>query len=212
MQCTLWKVVFFALCSPKTGMPRQDFAPDCALNFSTWKSVTQNVSSIEIRIVKSQSCADKNPVTRVTMPMSNCLNQDELIRQLSVCGIGFLLRNSFKWICANPYAALCSNTKRWCNLPLQCVCLKRKGLKAKCVFVLLRYTSTKAFLATLNEMNDYAGQHEVISENMTSLITGELTRYVQELKQERKSVIDHFLFFTVLCYLKWVINDRGVQC
>nr|XP_021137121.1 formin-binding protein 1 isoform X4 [Columba livia] len=50
-----------------------------------------------------------------------------------------------------------------------------------------RYTSTKAFLATLNEINDYAGQHEVISENMTSLITGELTRYVQELKQERKS-------------------------
>ncbi|XP_057257514.1 formin-binding protein 1 isoform X15 [Pezoporus wallicus] len=50
-----------------------------------------------------------------------------------------------------------------------------------------RYTSARAFLATLNEMNDYAGQHEVISENMTSLITGELTRYVQELKQERKS-------------------------
>ncbi|XP_010185815.1 PREDICTED: formin-binding protein 1-like, partial [Mesitornis unicolor] len=50
-----------------------------------------------------------------------------------------------------------------------------------------RYTSTRAFLATLNEINDYAGQHEVISENMTSLITGELTRYVQELKQERKS-------------------------
>ncbi|XP_030317237.1 formin-binding protein 1 isoform X14 [Calypte anna] len=50
-----------------------------------------------------------------------------------------------------------------------------------------RYTSTRAFVATLNEMNDYAGQHEVISENMTSLITGELSRYVQELKQERKS-------------------------
>ncbi|NXA92699.1 FNBP1 protein, partial [Melanocharis versteri] len=50
-----------------------------------------------------------------------------------------------------------------------------------------RYTSTRAFLATLNETNDYAGQHEVISENMTSLITAELTRYVQELKQERKS-------------------------
>ncbi|NXI45606.1 FNBP1 protein, partial [Galbula dea] len=50
-----------------------------------------------------------------------------------------------------------------------------------------RYTSTRAFLATLNELNDYAGQHEVISENMTSLITGELSRYVQELKQERKA-------------------------
>ncbi|XP_045325847.1 formin-binding protein 1 isoform X18 [Leopardus geoffroyi] len=50
-----------------------------------------------------------------------------------------------------------------------------------------RYTACKAFLATLNEMNDYAGQHEVISENMTSHITVELARYVQELKQERKS-------------------------
>ncbi|XP_029768613.1 formin-binding protein 1 isoform X6 [Terrapene carolina triunguis] len=36
-------------------------------------------------------------------------------------------------------------------------------------------------------MNDYAGQHEVISENMTFQITAELTRFVQELKQERKS-------------------------
>ncbi|XP_024618255.1 formin-binding protein 1 isoform X4 [Neophocaena asiaeorientalis asiaeorientalis] len=50
-----------------------------------------------------------------------------------------------------------------------------------------RYTACKAFLSTLNEMNDYAGQHEVISENMTSQITMELARYVQELKQERKS-------------------------
>nr|XP_019826561.1 PREDICTED: formin-binding protein 1-like [Bos indicus] len=36
-------------------------------------------------------------------------------------------------------------------------------------------------------MNDYAGQHELISENMTSQIIVELVRYVQELKQERKS-------------------------
>ncbi|XP_040081320.1 formin-binding protein 1 isoform X15 [Oryx dammah] len=50
-----------------------------------------------------------------------------------------------------------------------------------------RYTACKAFLATLNEMNDYAGQHEVIAENMTSQIIAELVRYVQELKQERKS-------------------------
>lgn len=70
----------------------------------------------------------------------------------------------------------------------------KERLKAKCLSVLCRYTSTRAFLATLNEMNDYAGQHEVISENMTSLITTELTRYVQELKQERKSVINPFLF------------------
>ncbi|XP_075041303.1 formin-binding protein 1 isoform X7 [Mixophyes fleayi] len=50
-----------------------------------------------------------------------------------------------------------------------------------------KYTSCKAFQTTLNEMNDYAGQHEVISENMMSQIMVELTRCVQELKQERKS-------------------------
>ncbi|XP_014393434.1 PREDICTED: formin-binding protein 1 isoform X9 [Myotis brandtii] len=50
-----------------------------------------------------------------------------------------------------------------------------------------RYTACKAFLSTLNEMNDYAGQHEVVSENLTSQILAGLARYVQELKQERKS-------------------------
>ncbi|KAM8802020.1 formin-binding protein 1 isoform 11-T11 [Rhynchonycteris naso] len=50
-----------------------------------------------------------------------------------------------------------------------------------------RYTACKAFLSTLNETNDYAGQHEVISENLTAQIVAGLARYVQELKQERKS-------------------------
>ncbi|XP_078406171.1 formin-binding protein 1 isoform X6 [Cetorhinus maximus] len=50
-----------------------------------------------------------------------------------------------------------------------------------------RFTSCQAFLAVLNEMNDYAGQHEVIAENMSGLIFAELSRYIQELKQERKS-------------------------
>lgn len=51
-----------------------------------------------------------------------------------------------------------------------------------------RYTFCRAFLTTLNELNDYAGQHEVIAENLTSQIITELTRYLQELKTERKSV------------------------
>nr|XP_015222111.1 PREDICTED: formin-binding protein 1 isoform X26 [Lepisosteus oculatus] len=50
-----------------------------------------------------------------------------------------------------------------------------------------KFTSCRAFLSTLNELNDYAGQHEVIAENLTSQIIAELTRYIQELKQERKS-------------------------
>ncbi|XP_023663608.2 formin-binding protein 1 isoform X15 [Paramormyrops kingsleyae] len=50
-----------------------------------------------------------------------------------------------------------------------------------------KYSACRAFLSTLNELNDYAGQHEVIAENLTSQIISELTRYIQELKAERKS-------------------------
>ncbi|MGH0135836.1 UNVERIFIED_CONTAM: hypothetical protein FKN15_029153 [Acipenser sinensis] len=55
-----------------------------------------------------------------------------------------------------------------------------------------KYTSCRAFLTTLNEMNDYAGQHEVIAENLSLQIISELSRYTQELKQERKSQSDEF--------------------
>ncbi|XP_040914208.1 formin-binding protein 1 isoform X2 [Toxotes jaculatrix] len=50
-----------------------------------------------------------------------------------------------------------------------------------------KYTFCRSFLITLNELNDYAGQHEVIAENLTSQIITELSRYLQELKTERKS-------------------------
>ncbi|XP_077399041.1 formin-binding protein 1 isoform X3 [Vanacampus margaritifer] len=50
-----------------------------------------------------------------------------------------------------------------------------------------KYTFCRAFLSTLNELNDYAGQHEVIAENLTSQIITELSRYLQDLKTERKS-------------------------
>ncbi|XP_044188736.1 formin-binding protein 1 homolog isoform X17 [Thunnus albacares] len=50
-----------------------------------------------------------------------------------------------------------------------------------------KYTFCRAFLTTLNELNDYAGQHEVIAENLTSQIIAELSRYLQEIKTERKS-------------------------
>ncbi|XP_058613580.1 formin-binding protein 1 isoform X9 [Onychostoma macrolepis] len=50
-----------------------------------------------------------------------------------------------------------------------------------------KYTWCRAFHSTLNELNDYAGQHELIAENMMSQIIAELTRYAQEVKTERKS-------------------------
>lgn len=37
-------------------------------------------------------------------------------------------------------------------------------------------------------MNDYAGQRELIAENMMMSICIDLTKHLQELKQERKTV------------------------
>ncbi|KAL2101558.1 hypothetical protein ACEWY4_003319 [Coilia grayii] len=50
-----------------------------------------------------------------------------------------------------------------------------------------RFSNHQSFLDILNEMNDYAGQRELIAENMMMNICIELTKYLQELKQERKS-------------------------
>ncbi|XP_067088891.1 cdc42-interacting protein 4 homolog isoform X4 [Osmerus mordax] len=49
-----------------------------------------------------------------------------------------------------------------------------------------RFSNHQSFLDILNEMNDYAGQRELIAENMMMNICIELTKYLQELKQERK--------------------------
>uniref|UniRef100_A0A8C9YB84 Thyroid hormone receptor interactor 10a n=1 Tax=Sander lucioperca TaxID=283035 RepID=A0A8C9YB84_SANLU len=51
-----------------------------------------------------------------------------------------------------------------------------------------RLSSYQSFLEILNEMNDYAGQRELIAENMMMNICIDLTKYLQELKQERKMV------------------------
>uniref|UniRef100_A0A3P9APF9 Thyroid hormone receptor interactor 10a n=1 Tax=Esox lucius TaxID=8010 RepID=A0A3P9APF9_ESOLU len=50
-----------------------------------------------------------------------------------------------------------------------------------------RFSNHQAFLDILNEMNDYAGQRELIAENMMMNICIELTKYLQELKMERKT-------------------------
>lgn len=52
----------------------------------------------------------------------------------------------------------------------------------------IRLSSYQSFLDILNEMNDYAGQRELIAENMMMSICIDLTKYLQELKQERKTV------------------------
>ncbi|XP_066499756.1 formin-binding protein 1-like isoform X4 [Hoplias malabaricus] len=49
-----------------------------------------------------------------------------------------------------------------------------------------RFTSCLSFYAILNELNDYAGQREVVAEEMGHKVYGELMRYSQDLKAERK--------------------------
>uniref|UniRef100_A0A9J7ZRE3 Formin-binding protein 1-like n=1 Tax=Cyprinus carpio carpio TaxID=630221 RepID=A0A9J7ZRE3_CYPCA len=50
----------------------------------------------------------------------------------------------------------------------------------------LRFTSCLSFYSILNELNDYAGQREVVAEEMGHKVYGELMRYSQDLKAERK--------------------------
>uniref|UniRef100_A0A8D2ZRV0 Thyroid hormone receptor interactor 10a n=1 Tax=Scophthalmus maximus TaxID=52904 RepID=A0A8D2ZRV0_SCOMX len=52
-----------------------------------------------------------------------------------------------------------------------------------------RLSSYQSFLDILNETNDYAGQRELIAENMMMNICIDLTKYLQELKQERKTYL-----------------------
>nr|XP_056699974.1 formin-binding protein 1-like isoform X3 [Euleptes europaea] len=49
-----------------------------------------------------------------------------------------------------------------------------------------RFTSCIAFYNILNELNDYAGQREVVAEELGHRVYGELLRYSHELKTERK--------------------------
>ncbi|KAJ8367074.1 hypothetical protein AAFF_G00331290 [Aldrovandia affinis] len=52
-----------------------------------------------------------------------------------------------------------------------------------------RFSGPQSFLDVLNEVNDYAGQREVIAENMILTICLELSKYLQDLKQERKTYL-----------------------
>jgi len=50
----------------------------------------------------------------------------------------------------------------------------------------LSFSCVKAFCDTVNETVDLAGQHEVIAENLTSIVLGEINALNKELKDERK--------------------------
>lgn len=59
------------------------------------------------------------------------------------------------------------------NVLISCVC---------------RFSNHASFQEILIELNDYAGQRELVAENMMTGICSELAKYLQDLKQERKGV------------------------
>ncbi|KAM9115377.1 cdc42-interacting protein 4 isoform 1-T1 [Pangshura tecta] len=50
-----------------------------------------------------------------------------------------------------------------------------------------KFCQYQAFLQVVKELNDFAGQREVVAENLMTRICVELSKHAQELKQERKS-------------------------
>nr|XP_048687753.1 cdc42-interacting protein 4 isoform X3 [Caretta caretta] len=50
-----------------------------------------------------------------------------------------------------------------------------------------KFCQYQAFLQVVKELNDFAGQREVVAENLMTQICMELSKNAQELKQERKS-------------------------
>ncbi|XP_038234053.1 cdc42-interacting protein 4 isoform X2 [Dermochelys coriacea] len=50
-----------------------------------------------------------------------------------------------------------------------------------------KFCQYQAFLQVVKELNDFAGQREVVAENLMTQICMELSKHAQELKQERKS-------------------------
>lgn len=50
----------------------------------------------------------------------------------------------------------------------------------------LQFTSVKAFRDAVSETADLAGQHEVISENLTTVVLAEIASLIKEMKEDRK--------------------------
>lgn len=51
-----------------------------------------------------------------------------------------------------------------------------------------RFSQQQSFVQILQEVNDFAGQRELVAENLSIRVCLELAKYSQEMKQERKMV------------------------
>ena len=52
-----------------------------------------------------------------------------------------------------------------------------------------QFTATKAFKLMLNEINDLAGQHEVVAENLSTAVVSDLNTLVKSMKDDRRKFL-----------------------
>jgi len=52
-----------------------------------------------------------------------------------------------------------------------------------------QFTATKAFKLMLNEINDLAGQHELIAENLSTAVVSDLTTLVKSMRDDRRKFL-----------------------
>ena len=73
--------------------------------------------------------------------------------------------------------------------------------------ILFRFTATKAFKLMLNEINDLAGQHEVIAENLSTAVVSDLNILVKSMRDDRRKVRGkkYYVRVYVLIFLPWII-------
>ena len=56
------------------------------------------------------------------------------------------------------------------------------------VSIIYSFSWSRAFVSVVKELNDIAGQHESIAENLQTNVAKEMTALVGDLKSERKKV------------------------
>lgn len=57
------------------------------------------------------------------------------------------------------------------------------------MYLVYRYTACKAFRQLLQELGDFAGQREVVAENLQSNVVREVHLLAKELREERKVLL-----------------------
>ena len=81
-----------------------------------------------------------------------------------------------------------------------------------CLLSVCRFTWARAFTDMVKEIHDLAGQHEVIAENLQSVVSKDLQTLISELKQERKKVSSSCMHTAsyhtppLLCTLKYTVQ------